>query len=176
MIDILEKFRMIENAPITEKDIKFNNSMNGYHHGQSDMTLTAKIGDIIVGYIDYSVYEDQPYLKMIEVHHSHKRKGIATLMLKHLQSLYPNEEIDWGMMTDDGSELYKKLNFKKVKNFDPTYYNSLKDELRRIRPMDDDGWKNISQEDYDRIYDIENEIERIEMSDSFQKPFKKIII
>lgn len=97
-------------------------------------------------------------------------------MLKHLQSLYPNEEIDWGMMTDDGSELYKKLNFKKVKNFDPTYYNSLKDELRRIRPMDDDGWKNISQEEYDRIYDIEDEIERIEMSDSFQKPFKKIII
>lgn len=158
------------------EDVAYKNEMVGYHHGQSDMVLRAKIDGKQVGFIDYSVYDGKPYLKMIEVSPEFKRKGIATGMLKHLQSKYPDEEIEWGYMTDDGSKLYSMLKFKKVKNFDPTYYNSLKDELRQIRPTDDEGWKKISQEDYDRIYDLEDEIERIEQTDVFNKPFKKIII
>ena len=46
---------------------------------------------------------------MIEVLEDYRRQGIATQMLRYLQGQYPNEEIVWGYLTEDGSALYQAV-------------------------------------------------------------------
>lgn len=72
-------------------------------------------GDLI-GYTDYNVYEDKPYIQMINVKSEYRRKGYATKMIQHIQNRYPEEEIDFGMTTDDGSKFLEKLPKKVIKN------------------------------------------------------------
>lgn len=63
----------------------------------------------IVGCISYSVYNNQPSIQMIKVADDEKRKGYGTKLIKQLQLEYPNQEINFGWMTDEGSALYKSL-------------------------------------------------------------------
>ena len=75
----------------------------GAHNGQSDNRLTMyNDNDELIGYLEYSVYADKPYINMIEVKQESKKQGIATELLRKLQSMFSGIEIDWGMMTDDG--------------------------------------------------------------------------
>ena len=53
---------------------------------------------------------------MIFVAQDYRRRGVAMKMLKALQELSPNEEIDWGITTDAGSNLRKSINYRKVPN------------------------------------------------------------
>ena len=76
------------------------------HHGQIDMLMQAVRGELTVGTIRYSIFEGRPHISMIEVLEDYRRQGIATQMLRYLQGQYPNEEIVWGYLTEDGSALY----------------------------------------------------------------------
>ena len=75
------------------------------HHGQIDMLMQAVRGELTVGTIRYSIFEGRPHISMIEVLEDYRRQGIATQMLRYLQGQYPNEEIVWGDLTEDGSAL-----------------------------------------------------------------------
>ena len=77
------------------------------HHGQIDMLMQAVRGELTVGTIRYSIFEGRPHISMIEVLEDYRRQGIATQMLRYLQGQYPNEEIVWGDLTEDGSALYQ---------------------------------------------------------------------
>lgn len=79
------------------------------HHGQIDMLMQAVRGELTVGTIRYSIFEGQPHISMIEVLEDYRRQGIATQMLRYLQGQYPNEEIVWGYLTEDGSALYQAV-------------------------------------------------------------------
>lgn len=93
--------------------IKFKEELKGSHHGQKDLILRAvdKEGKEL-GNIQYSEFHDQPSLSMVNVPTKNKRKGIATEMLKELQRNYPNEEIKWGIHTDEGNKLFNALRSK----------------------------------------------------------------
>lgn len=79
------------------------------HHGQIDMLMQAVRGELTVGTIRYSIFEGRPHISMIEVLENYRRQGIATQMLRYLQGQYPNEEIVWGYLTEDGAALYHAL-------------------------------------------------------------------
>jgi GNAT superfamily N-acetyltransferase len=84
---------------------------NGYHG-----VLIAKTPERQVGYLSYSIYNDVPKIEMIYVAQDYRRHGVAKKMLKALQEISPNEEIDWGYTTDDGTNLKKSIDFIKKPN------------------------------------------------------------
>ena len=79
------------------------------HSGQIDMLIQAVRGELTVGTIQYSIFEGRLHISMIEVLEDYRRQGIATQMLRYLQGQYPDEEIAWGYLTEDGSALYRAV-------------------------------------------------------------------
>ncbi len=128
----------------------------GYSYGQHDFKLKFMIDNEEAGYIDYSEYEKKPYVKMIKVHDQFQRMGIARRMITHLQSLY-DEEINLGMLTDDGHKLISSLKTKKVEN---PFYDKVEKQLEKLNTTLErysDLSKNLnSSDDIDkkRIMDI----------------------
>lgn len=101
---------LLENV---EFDLK--HTSRGYHHGQYDLAVVVYSGDEIAGWIDYAVYEGEASIQMIEVKPEYARRGLAKQMLLALQDKYPDQEIDWGSLTRDGSKLYQSMKWKKIK-------------------------------------------------------------
>lgn len=79
------------------------------HNGQIDMLMQAVRGELTVGTLRYSIFEGRPHISMIEVLEDYRRQGIATQMLRYLQGQYPDEEIEWGYLMEDGSALYRAV-------------------------------------------------------------------
>ena len=101
----------------TEDDnITVQNNVETSFRGGYGGTLIAKTPERQVGYLNYSIYNDKPQIGMIFVAQDYRRRGVAMKMLKALQELSPNEEIDWGITTDAGSNLRKSVNYRKVPN------------------------------------------------------------
>jgi hypothetical protein len=80
--------------------------VTGFSDGQMDARVLAHHGDTQVGKLQYSVFRGTPYIHWIEVHPEHRRQGIATAMVRHMQkeSGAPNP-VSWGMMTPEGGRL-----------------------------------------------------------------------
>jgi GNAT superfamily N-acetyltransferase len=94
-------------------DLRFRVEAHGFHHGQQDLRLVAARGTEIVGYVDYSVYQGEVAVKMIQTV-GPERQGTGTAMMQQLQREHPGEEIDWGGMTEPGAGLYRKLAWDEV--------------------------------------------------------------
>ena len=97
-------------------NISFVDENIGYHSGQTDNILRAFIGNEQVGYIKYNEFRDEPNIQYILVDPKHRRKGIAKKMVLHLQSLYPNIQLNWGGTTSEGTMLYDSLKKNVVKS------------------------------------------------------------
>ena len=94
-----------------DEEIKVAEEVRGTHHGQIDMEMTAYKGETAVGYIQYSLYENVPHIAFMETMPPYRRQGIATRLLRQLQAQYPDTEIEWGMLTDDGRALYEAVTY-----------------------------------------------------------------
>jgi GNAT superfamily N-acetyltransferase len=92
-------------------DLSITNSVTGSFRGGYDGVLVAKTPDQQVGYLEYSVYNDVPAIKIVEVLPEFRRHKIAKRLLKALQELSPNHEIQWGYTTDAGSKLKQSIDF-----------------------------------------------------------------
>jgi 8-oxo-dGTP pyrophosphatase MutT (NUDIX family)/ribosomal protein S18 acetylase RimI-like enzyme len=114
---------------IATAQIIFREENTGYHHGQSDNVLRAEIGGAVVGYVQYSVFEDRPHVQMLKVSPENTRKGYGTALLKELQRKFPGTEISLGMQTDDGSKLLERMNFSE----EPTEHAPLFEELKNLK-------------------------------------------
>lgn len=90
-------------------------SVRGMIGDQMDLTmdLVSPEGQRL-GRVDYSVYDGQPAIQMIEVAPEFRRQGVATELLRNLQREYPDQEIDWGSLTSEGSQLYNNTRFVDV--------------------------------------------------------------
>lgn len=120
---VTEESEIDENA-----EFKILEECTGSHHGQIDMIMTAYKGEIPVGYMQYSIFEDAPHINNIEVMPSQRRRGIATRLLQNLQGQYPTSEIVWGIMTDDGKALHDAITY----SFDSEDYESVKRGLDEV--------------------------------------------
>lgn len=89
------------------------------HDGQLDKLKIAYVGDdwmdendkVIVdnllGYVDYSVYNNSAYINFIKVKDSERRKGVGTALIKSLE--HDHDNVNWGYTTDEGELLRKSI-------------------------------------------------------------------
>lgn len=158
-----------------KENIQFKVEIRGYHHGQSDMTIRATIDNELVGLLHFVEYQKEPSISMIEVSPQFKRKGVARSMVYKLQELYPEKEIDWGMLTDDGSMLYNSLDFIEIPIFNEERYNRLKKKYEALNDYMKDNWGNATDKQKNDWYRLDNMISTIEDSPEFEKRVKRII-
>lgn len=170
---------------VSDTQFKFHDEMINAHSGQIDMRLSLEKDGTEVAHLDYTVYEGVPSISMIEV--KEKRKSYGSALVKKLQSLYPEEEIEWGMTTDEGENLRKSFEYKKVPTEyydDFINYKKAKDELDKLQSRADDLWSNESLTDDEkaelrnigeRMNDLNDYIWDVEDIIDFKKPYKKII-
>lgn len=92
--------------------INFTDEVISVHSGQVDSRLSLIYDGETVGYVDYSIYEGEPSINMIEVFHKGNRYG--THLIKKLQSMYPEQELNWGVTTEEGEALRTSLKYKKI--------------------------------------------------------------
>jgi hypothetical protein len=172
-------------AEFIPESIDITQNVTGHHGGQTDIQLVARNENGVAGYLDYSVWNGQIQIGMIHVHQ--KRSGVGTALVKELQKMYPTTEIDWGMTTPEGTQLYKSLEFedvpnasviRKMKQLDAlktknaeyealgkTWEASDKTEKDRRAYLDATAdWNDV----YDAIHDLERELDG-------QKPYKRLI-
>ena len=147
------------------EEIRILDEVMDSHHGQLDMVMTAYRGETPVGSMQYSLYENVPSISMIEVLPECRRQGIASRLVRNLQAQYPNTEILWGLLTDDGKALYDALNYS-VENEEYTRRkNDLDDITAQYRQyeqrIDNGGILSPSEaEDMDEISDIQYRLEQ----------------
>ena len=157
-----------------ELPISITTENTGYHHNQSDMIMTATIGENTVAALEFSVYQDEPYVNMIKVDEKYRRKGIATKLIRKLQEMFPDTQIHMGLASSDGSKLLESFPTKFIPNEEynrlskeKTLLNTRLDELQNFLDSHDpktqreemlaqgDEWNQT----HDKIEDIERQLE-----------------
>lgn len=137
----------------------------GAHNGQIDMLMQAVRGELTVGTLRYNIFEGRPHISMIEVLEDYRRQGIATQMLRYLQGQYPDEEIEWGYLTEDGSALHRAV----VDEQPNPEYQKVKTDLEDItrlydgyvQRMDNGGILSPSEAaDMDDLEDVQYRLEK----------------
>ncbi len=98
----------IERDALREAELILRNETFGHHHGQTDGAVIAwsRHGDgDKIGYLDWTLFEGDVFIKMISVEEPYRRQGVATAMYRKLQDEFPGARIDWGGLTEDGAAL-----------------------------------------------------------------------
>ena len=62
-----------------------------------------------VGYVDFSEYDDEIWIKYVHVQPEYRRRGVATAMYEKLTAEFPGEQIVSSGTTGEGGELRKSL-------------------------------------------------------------------
>jgi hypothetical protein len=100
--------------------------------------------------------------------------------LKKLQQNYPDQEIDLGMLTEEGSKLIDSLRFQEH----PTQHadsfkrlEGLKNQLSALeKKIDEDSDKGILvKEDWEKRDDLDREVYTLESELAFKRPTKRIL-
>lgn len=92
------------------ESIEISDTVIDAHSGQLDGRLYAKDNDgNILGYMDYTEYDNTPSISMVEVDPAYRRKGIGSALYKKLQSLYPDKELGTSGTTPDGAAIRKAM-------------------------------------------------------------------
>jgi N12 class adenine-specific DNA methylase/GNAT superfamily N-acetyltransferase len=120
--------KAIDKIPSNEvelKDIHFD-----YHNGQHDFIIQAirKSDDWVLGFLEYSEFEEEPYLNNIHVQDEYRRSGVGTLLIQFLQNKYHEEEIHWGMTTEDGTAFKEAVTY----SVDNEEYSITKNRLDEV--------------------------------------------
>ena len=92
--------------------IKFRSEMMNHHHGQSDMQMSAfDAKGVRIGYVDYTLFEGDISIRMVEVSKRYRRKGIATRMYKQIIKENPGAgfETFGNFATPEGKALRRTL-------------------------------------------------------------------
>jgi hypothetical protein len=153
-------------------------TVTGCGHGQIDCLSTWMENGEAQGYVSYAVFEDTPHIQNIKVNGSHLRRGIATALVRDLQERYPEREIDWGMLTEDGSAFYNQLPFIEV----PSEHARDFDKLARLQKRFDaliakaqSQNKKDSFATYTAAWCLELHIDALKDELFFEKPTKRLI-
>jgi len=97
------------------ESIQFVNNYEDSYKGQHNFTLAAYNGKPqpdhanVLGYVEYSEFDDEVYVNYIFVGEKFRRQSVATALMNELKRLYPGTKIHIGMTTPEGSELFKSL-------------------------------------------------------------------
>ena len=173
------------------KKIQIENRHLDSHSGQHDYQLVAFIKNQPVGKIDYSEFQGEIHVSYIWVDPELRRKKIATTLLKHLQSYFPDKSFNMGMFTGEGSKLWKSIpkttvvnkeyvKLKKEKSKLEKEYQKLLDELNGILDKSDSKTRTNEEQQYvlglgDKINAINDRLDEIEEEMYDMEPEQKFI-
>lgn len=101
---------------IANAELTFTTECTAAYSGQTNFRLRAKIGEEVVGYLEYVEFRGEISISNIFVEPHLRRSGIGSSLQYELQRMFPDQEIKHGGMTDDGAALYEKLKKKFVPN------------------------------------------------------------
>lgn len=118
------------------ESIEFYENFYGFNSGQHDVTMYMYDNDNKVAYVDYSIYDNEISIKMIKS--IIKGKGYSYRLIIHLAEKYNYENIHWGMLTEDGVLLKRKLD--DYFNFNRDEYNE--EKSKHIKPSKLEEIKN----------------------------------
>lgn len=179
-----DKYR---NKPLYESLLKesytFREETLNFHHGQIDMELSIYEDNKYLGKIEYSLYKEIPHINMIFVDPKYRNKGIGKELIYQLAKEYGYENIEWGMMTEDGYRLQKSLDKEFKIDRDKIQNKQLpKELLKKIKNRDlykfaidiyecghENAWNSwamydFTKENYDSMNDISDILHWIEGS------------
>ena len=91
--------------------LEFEHIHDDHHSGQDDFTLIAKNASNgqPIAYVQYSLYEDDIYIKYMHVRPELRRQSIGTQMMNDIKREYPTSTINWGGTTPEGNALYESM-------------------------------------------------------------------
>jgi len=158
-------------------DLKINMEHSGGYNGQDNYIIYAQIENTPVGYIEFSIYNNQIFISIIEVSKDYRRKGVATDLLRYMQEQFPDSPVNPGYSSEEGFKFYSSIPKKSVKNERYTELieekSQLKDRLQAISAIwsnpvalnllteaEKDGLSENDRRLEDRLNQIEIEIER----------------
>jgi GNAT superfamily N-acetyltransferase len=155
-------------------EVTFQDELVGTQSGQKDLRITAYIDKTQAGWLDYSDYNGEISIKMVEVKPQYRRQGIGKELILRLQKLYPKTEISLGMATGEGAKLLKSLKshlyvdkarIKKILKLEKELKDISKEEKQLIKKLKPGANKeNIGNRlnvISDRQYEIEIELREI---------------
>ena len=89
-------------AKLVFESLKLTDEMRDYHSGQSYHSATISDDDKLIGYADYSIYDNELSIDMIEIEPEFRRQGygkklMAYIKLKNSEAKYvPSLKTDLG--------------------------------------------------------------------------------
>ena len=87
------------------EEIKLFSDCRGAHNGQVDMTVIAVTVEHVIGHLYYAIFGGELHIGTIRVVEEHRRQGVATKMLRQMETDSPGFTIQWGMTTNAGTKL-----------------------------------------------------------------------
>jgi hypothetical protein len=169
-------------------DDRFSDEVTDAYGGQTNHTLTMRGKDgKPVGTIEYTIYQGKPSISMIDVPEKHRRKGYGAELVTQMQKQFPDTEIEWGGMTDDGAKLRASLDMKEVPSEHAGKFKRLETALAErdallARAEEFQSIENPSDEQREAYFDdmmplnyLHDEIDEIESDLYGARPTKQII-
>jgi len=119
---VVDQFKVISGLRESIQ-VKLINNVRDYHHKQTVCTLEAVVGNDLVGYVDYYLYEDEVHIDMIKVGKEYLRQGIGSQLIEWLIKEYNGyQNIWWGMTTEEGTQLKIKFDKKYGERKEANYH------------------------------------------------------
>ncbi len=107
--------KILEESVIAPKDLKFVETSRGSHSGQHDLTAFAILNGITIGYVDYSIFQNEIHIEMVEVVDEYKRQGVGTKLFHFIRLQNSGMKIVPGYSTEEGSKFYQTYKSKWIK-------------------------------------------------------------
>ena len=102
----VEEFRSLRES-VEALDFKAYLTITDSYKGEAFGYCQAHIGDSPIGYLNFSIYQGEADVKMIEVNEKYRRKGVAKKLLDLLAAeVGGKQNINWGYHTEDGQALH----------------------------------------------------------------------
>lgn len=104
------------------------------HHGQHDLTILAHLPDgTRVGFLDYTLYDNELRVEMVEVEEAYRRQGIATRLYERMLEEHPKATLGRAGALEDGAEFRRAFDVAHADRLTPP-------EPERPEPFSPEEW------------------------------------
>ena len=144
---------------ISDKNIK--DVSTGYNSDEYYYEMQYTQDGKVVGTVEYGEYKGKPNVKMIEVKPEYRRQGIATKLLQELQNKYPDQEIDFGMTTPDGTKLLNSITYEVENKEYVKTQKQLEKVTNRINEIETANvWNDDIDTEYYKLLDKQRKLDK----------------
>lgn len=89
-------------------NISFQHEHLDHYDGQDNYELGIYDGDNVVGYVNYTIYNNEITVNDILVHPKRRREGFGSMLIKKMKSLHPDSTYISSYKTELGSKFIHK--------------------------------------------------------------------